>query len=128
MFTAEFTDNATGRFAVLKNFGRRVLDPIIGRWAGRVLRRKLAGTGNYPSRRSEYNRTGELGARWAVQHISDAEYGFANTADHAIHVVGDGQGKRQARVHKGVWWTAVERVSDQFPILIDMVEDELEAI
>ncbi len=88
----------------------------LGNWADDVLRDDLSGTANYasPPAGSTYVRTGEFGASWEVRK-NRLSVEFVNRAAHAVHVVGDAAGTRQARIHAGRWWLMRKRIENRLP-------------
>jgi hypothetical protein len=97
-----------------------VLEPVMRAWSEEVVRRRLAGMGNYAPKRAgqRYIRTGTLGAGWGTRKRESSRrsvtYSIYNTVSYSKWVVGR---DTQARVHRGRWWIAVHRVASEAPKL-----------
>jgi hypothetical protein len=87
----------------------------------RTIQDVLAGMVQYPPERpgQRYVRTGRLGDSWTARAYGKYHITFKNAAPYARYVIGDGKGEGQAWMHKGRWWTAVERIATQTPRLLN---------
>lgn len=97
----------------------------LGEWSKDLLDGQLYGMENYapPPANSTYIRTGRLGANWGLSRPRKTAVSFNNTTSYARYVVGDSQGGRQAAIHAGRWWIALNRVEGQVDKLADKIED-----
>jgi len=94
-------------------------------WAQRHVVRHLV-VKPYPPKRpgQKYKRTYRLQARWHAEPQGNSVL-IANRQPYAGYVVGDGKGKRQARVHQGRWWLAADVIKAARPELKKAVNREL---
>lgn len=118
-------NRVANKLRALASAARHQTDPVIEEHTG-FLRRTLKAT-PYPvrpllprllggRRRRRYRRTGRLANSWRAQKLNDGEWQVVNTARrrgrlYAAYVIGPRQGakgRRQAWMHRGIWWHADE--------------------
>jgi hypothetical protein len=112
----------------------QIVDETMGEWA-KETRADLKGT-RYPAPplpkkgRKPYRRTGRLANSWFAKRIKIGQWAIGNRAQakgrgYAGYVVGDNDGK-QAAVHRGRWWVAVDEIMKRLPKLRRMIKKRLE--
>ncbi len=94
-----------------------------------VLRQELAGRDKYPPERpgQRYVRTGRLGDSWTKRQYGRYHVTFSNKTPYAQYVVGDSEGRKQAWMHAGRWWLALERIQRANDRLIERIAAGIEA-
>ena len=101
-----------------------LMGPAMRKWVEETNRGQLAGRDKYPPERpgQRYIRTGALGAGFRYEAVGPSHYQFVNDVPYVRLVVGDSDGGGQAWMHRGRWWTALERVEGQQPGLLEALE------
>lgn len=104
----------------------RAIGQGLGQWATETLDGRLYGMGNYAPQPpgSTYVRTGNLGANWGLDRPRVTSVRFYNMTAYAVPVLGDGNGKGQAR-RMGHWWLARQRVEEQLPGALEKISDAI---
>ena len=97
-------------------------------WAESRVMSQLA-VAQYPPERpgQRYRRTGNLKRGFYINQ-TDRGVTIGNRMNYAGYVVGDGQGRGQAWMHKGRWYTMRSIIDKQRPRLKAGIEDEVQRL
>jgi hypothetical protein len=87
----------------------------------------------YRKAKGRYQRTGLLGARWAIEPNSNQGYVLSNTAArkgqaYGHYVVGRGDGTGQAWMHQGRWQKLRDIVDAEVAKLPPAIEDQIRMV
>lgn len=124
-------DRVLKRLDRLQNVERNVIAPTLREFGDDQVKdfRNLS----YPPERSgqRYQRTYDMRGSWHGVRRGNTQFAVVNDANHRgryypIFAVGDGEGKRQAWMHRGRWWKAFDRIVGRLPRFTDKLAERLD--
>lgn len=125
-------NRVANKYRATQSFFAKDTDKIGRKWMTMVAAffRGLA----YPARASSYIRTYLFKRSWKAQFLKGkGKWTLINLANqgrgaYAQWVVGDFEGKGQARIHTPFWWIARKKLEEKAPELTKMLTKELRRI